>query len=135
MLINKTKVKELMIHLNEIPVVFENQYLKEALVQMTNFSFGIVCVVDKDHTLKGVMTDGDIRRMVLNDQKPLPGLFLDDIIDHSKTQFSYVKEDDLVTDALDIIDQKKIWDLPVINDKGILKGLLHLHPIVKRLSK
>ena len=74
MLINKTKVKELMFHIDEIPVVLENQYLKEALVRMTKYSVGIVCVVDKDYFLKGVMTDGDIRRMVLNDQKPLPGL-------------------------------------------------------------
>ena len=134
MLVNKIKVKELMFHLDEIPVVFEDQYLKEALVKMTKFSFGIVCVVDKDQILKGIMTDGDIRRMVLNDQKPLPGLLLDDTVDHSKTRFACVKEDDLVIDALDIIDKKKIWDLPVINDKGILKGLLHLHPIVKMLT-
>ena len=126
MLINKTKVKELMFHIDEIPVVLENQYLKEALVRMTKYSVGIVCVVDKDYFLKGVMT--------LNDQKPLPGLFLDDTIDHSKTQFEYVKEGDLIIDALEIIDKKKIWDLPVINEKGILKGLLHLHPIVKKLS-
>ena len=78
MLINKIKVKEVMFQVDEIPVVFEHQYLKEALVVMTKFSFGIVCVVDKEYLLKGVMTDGDIRRMVLNDQKPLASLFLDD---------------------------------------------------------
>ena len=133
MLINKIKVKEVMFEVDEIPVVFENQYLKEALVLMTKFSFGIVCVVDKDYLLKGVMTDGDIRRMVLNDQKPLPSLFLDDTIDHSNTEFQCVKEDDLIANALSIIDNKKIWDLPVTNEQGILRGLLHLHPIVKRL--
>ena len=133
MLINKIKVKDVMFEVDEIPVVFENQYLKEALVLMTKFSFGIVCVVDKDYLLKGVMTDGDIRRMVLNDQKPLPSLFLDDTIDHSNTEFQCVKEDDLIANALNIIDNKKIWDLPVINKQGILRGLLHLHPIVKKL--
>ena len=61
MLINKTKVKELMFHIDKIPVVLECQYLKEALVQMTKYSFGIVCIVDKDYYLKGVMTDGDVR--------------------------------------------------------------------------
>ena len=71
MLINKTKVKELMFHIDEIPVVLENQYLKKPWLE-TKYSVGIVCVVDKDYFLKGVMTDGDIRRMVLNDQKPLP---------------------------------------------------------------
>lgn len=134
MLIDKIKVKELMLNLDEIPIVFENEYLKEALVKMTKFSVGIVCVVNKDFLLKGVMTDGDIRRMVLNDQNPLPSLFLDDTIDHAKKKFESIREDDLLLNAIEIIDRKKIWDLPVINEKGLLRGLLHLHPIVKKLS-
>lgn len=135
MLINKIKVKEVMFQVDEIPVVFENQYLKEALVIMTKFSFGIVCIVDNEYLLKGVMTDGDIRRMVLNDQKPLASLFLDDTIDHSNTEFKYVKENDMIADALNIIEKNKIWDIPVTDKKGVLKGLIHLHPIVKKLSE
>ena len=135
MQVDDIKVKELMLKLDEFPVVFENQYLKEALVMMTKYSVGIVCVVDKDYHLRGVMTDGDIRRMVLNDQKPLAGLFLDDTIDHSKTEFVSIKEEELLVNAVEIIDRRKIWDLPVTNEEGFLKGLLHLHPIVKTLSK
>ena len=127
------KVKEIMLNLNEIPIVTERQYLKDALVTMTNFSVGIVCVVDEHNRLKGVMTDGDIRRMVLNDQKPLASLFLDDAIDHSRKDFASINENELLKNAIDIIDKKKIWDLPVINKAGLLKGLLHLHPIVKKL--
>ena len=52
---------------------------------------------------------------------------------YSNTEFQCVKEDDLIANALNIIDNKKIWDLPVINKQGILRGLLHLHPIVKKL--
>ena len=40
------------------------------------------------------MTDGDIRRMVLNDQKPLASLFLDDAIDHSRKDFNMLNEND-----------------------------------------
>ena len=135
MLINKIKVKEVMLQVDEIPVVNETQYLKEALVMMTKFSVGIVCVVDNKYLLKGVMTDGDIRRMVLNDQKPLASIFLDDTIDHSNTEFKFVKENDVIADALNIIDENEIWDLPVTNNQGLLKGLIHLHPIVKKLSE
>tara|TARA_B100002051_G_C16710865_1_gene626605 strand:+ start:1370 stop:1777 length:408 start_codon:yes stop_codon:yes gene_type:complete len=127
------KVKEIMLNLKEIPIVTEKQYLKDALVTMTKFSVGIVCIVDESNRLKGVMTDGDIRRMVLNDQKPLASLFLDDAIDHSRKDFASVHENELLKNAIEIIDTKKIWDLPVINEEGFLKGLLHLHPIVKKL--
>ena len=127
------KVKEIMLNLKEIPIVTEKQYLKDALVTMTKFSVGIVCIVDENSRLKGVMTDGDIRRMVLNDQKPLASLFLDDAIDHSRKDFASINENELLKNAIEIIDKKKIWDLPVINEEGLLKGLLHLHPIVKKL--
>tara|TARA_S200000501_G_C20594700_1_gene643168 strand:+ start:380 stop:793 length:414 start_codon:yes stop_codon:yes gene_type:complete len=124
------KVKEIMLNLKEIPIVTEKQYLKDALVTMTKFSVGIVCIVDEHMKLNGVMTDGDIRRMVLNDQKPLASLFLDDVIDHSRQDFAFINENEPLKKAIDIINTKKIWDLPVMNEEGFLKGLLHLHPIV-----
>ena len=132
--VNQIKVKEIMHPVSKIPLVYEKQYLKIALEIMTKYSFGIACVVDKDLVLKGVMTDGDIRRMVLNEQKPLPGLFLDDTIDHARLDFLSINENATISDAIMLVEKKRVWDLPVINDKGIIQGLLHLHSIVQKLT-
>ena len=51
---------------------------------MSQFNLGILCIVDEENRLKGIITDGDLRRMLLNIQKPFSAFFIDDVIKHSK---------------------------------------------------
>ena len=53
------------IKINKIPYVLDNVLFKEAIDSMNEHKLGIVCVVDKNNTLKGVFTDGDIRRKII----------------------------------------------------------------------
>ena len=118
----------------KFPVVKENVIVKEALEKMDAFRLGIVCITDNDEQLLGIITDGDIRRKLLAVQKPLPAFFIDDAINQAIKNSFTVSSDMSLVDAVNLMEKKQVWDLPVVdNDKLI--GLLHLHPAVKALLK
>ena len=75
-----TKAKDKMKKLSEIPVLEENAGLKKALDVMSQKRLGIACFVDNMGKLKGLLTDGDLRRLLLTKQSPLPAL-----LGHRKT--------------------------------------------------
>ena len=131
---NKTMlVSEVMMGLDRVPVIKEAVILKEALEEMGRTRLGIVCIVNGDNKLLGILTDGDIRRKLLKVQKPFSAFFVDDALDHAIRSPMTIKPGDTLIYAVDVMEQKQIWDLPVVDDKGLLVGLLHLHPAVQAL--
>jgi len=131
---NKTMlVSEVMMGLGRVPVIKEAVILKEALEEMGRTRLGIVCIVNNDNQLLGILTDGDIRRKLLKVQKPFSAFFVDDALDHAIRSPMTIKPGDTLLHAVDVMEQKQIWDLPVVDDKGLLVGLLHLHPAVQAL--
>jgi CBS domain-containing protein len=127
------KIKDVMITLEKFPVVSENLFLKEALDEMSEKKIGIACIIDENFNLKGILTDGDLRRKLLNVQKPLSAIFVDDCIEHAILSPTVINPETSLLDAIEIMGSKRIWDLPVVDDNGKLIGLLHLHPVVKSL--
>lgn len=128
---NNLTVGQVMIKVGNFPVVNERELLRETIEEMNKFRLGIACVVDKKDKLVGVLTDGDIRRLILRVQKPISAIFVDDAISYSTRNFSNVLEETSLKNALLKMEEFKIWDLPVLDNNGILKGLLHLHPALK----
>ena len=59
-------VADVMLSLDKTPKTSERTLLKEALELMDKHRLGIVCVTGSDDTLQGIITDGDIRRMLSN---------------------------------------------------------------------
>jgi arabinose-5-phosphate isomerase len=131
---NKTMlVSDVMMGLGRVPVIEEAVILKEALEEMGRTRLGIVCIVDGNNKLLGILTDGDIRRKLLKVQKPFSAFFVDDALDHAIRAPMTIKPGDTLVRAVDVMEQKQIWDLPVVDDNGLLVGLLHLHPAVQAL--
>ena len=64
------KNKDIMLKVGSFPIVKEKTIFKEAIEKMSQFNLGILCIVDEENRLKGIITDGDLRRMLLNIQKP-----------------------------------------------------------------
>ncbi len=126
-------VKDVMLPLDRFPVIGKTIMLKEALDVMNNLRLGIACIVDNENKLLGILTDGDIRRKLIKVQKPLSAFFVDDALDHAIHSPITSKPDDTLEEAVEIMEAKKIWDLPVVDDQGILIGMLHLHPVVEAL--
>ncbi len=126
-------VSDVMMSLDCAPVIKSDVILKEAMEVMGQTRLGIVCIVNDDSNLLGILTDGDIRRKLLKVQKPFSAFFVDDALDHSIQSPVTIKPSDVLKYAVDLMEQKRIWDLPVVDDAGVLVGLLHLHPAVQAL--
>lgn len=126
-------VKDVMLTLDKFPVVRPNLYFKDALEEMGRSHLGIICITNDSGDLVGIFTDGDVRRKLLEVQKPFSAFFSDDIIQHAIKFPLTTKENATLPEAVDFMAEKKVWDLPVINDEHKLVGLLHLHPAIKVL--
>lgn len=125
-------VRDVLLPLERAPVAGEKVLFKEVLELMQRHRLGVACIAAEDGQLLGVMTAGDVCRMLLRDQKPFAALFADDALPHATRKPVTVGPDDLLIAAVKLMEDKQVWDLPVV-DRGKLVGLLHLHPAVKAL--
>tara|TARA_B100001059_G_C17835637_1_gene587914 strand:- start:2101 stop:2514 length:414 start_codon:yes stop_codon:yes gene_type:complete len=129
---NNVTVGDVMLGRDATPQTDKTTLLKEALELMDQHRLGIVCITSADGTLDGIITDGDIRRMLNAVQKPIAALMNDDVINHAVCAPITVTSETPLTDAIAVMGSKKVWDLPVVdNDK--FSGLLHLHPAIEAL--
>ena len=126
-------VSAVMMDLGRVPVIKETVILKEALEEMGRTRLGIVCIVNDGNKLLGILTDGDIRRKLLKVQKPFSAFFVDDALEHAIRSPVTCNPGDTLMHSVEVMERKQIWDLPVVNEEGLLVGLLHLHPAVQAL--
>ena len=124
-----TKAKDKMKQLTEIPVLEESASLKKALDVMSQKHLGIACFVDKVGTLKGLLTDGDLRRLLLTKQSPLPALLVSDALTFGNINPSVAFAEDEITKLRDVMNSKQIWDLPIVDINHKLIGLVHRHDV------
>lgn len=122
-----TKARDKMKKLSDIPVLQEDASLKKALDLMSEKRLGIACFVDKSGVLKGLLTDGDLRRLLLTKQSPLPALLIANALSFGISKPSVAHEDDDMDKLKELMNVKQIWDLPIIDSNNKLIGLLHRH--------
>jgi len=121
------KARDKMKKLSDIPVLQEDASLKKALDLMSEKRLGIACFVDKSGVLKGLLTDGDLRRLLLTKQSPLPALLIANALSFGISKPSVAHEDDDMDKLKELMNVKQIWDLPIIDSNYKLIGLLHRH--------
>ena len=107
------------------PVVAPDANLKTVIMEISEKRLGVTAVVDNNKVI-GIITDGDIRRM-LNKTETITGLTAKDIMTVNPKR---IKSTDLVSDALNILEDFSITQLMVI-DQDEYKGIIHLHDILK----
>lgn len=127
------RVESVMLSPDQIPIVSDTEIVKVALQSMTIHRLGMACIVNPYGILKAVLTDGDVRRMLLTVHKPAAALLSDDALRYATTQVITVRPESSLGEAVTIMGEKRIWDLPVTEGDGRLLGALHLHPAVARL--
>ena len=120
------RVSDVMHAGDRVPVVGAGVTLRDALLEMTDKGLGMTAIVDDDHRLLGIFTDGDLRRT------------LDTGADIRKTRISEVMHSNCITvdpdmlaaEALHILEENKITGLLVVAD-GTLVGALNIHDLFR----
>jgi arabinose-5-phosphate isomerase len=111
---------------NPKPKVLPTANLKTIIVEMTQKRLGVAVVVDEQDRITGIITDGDLRRM-LEKADHFDQLSATDIMSlHPKR----INKDELAINALVQMKESNISQL-VVEDNGIYAGIIHLHDLVK----
>ena len=118
------KVKDI-VNTDLKPMVTENDNIKDVIIEISNKMLGITAVLSKN-SIVGVITDGDLRRTLLNNQK-ISNLVASDIMSINPQIIDFEIK---ATDALKIMKNNKISQLIVTKDKKYY-GVLHIQNIIK----
>jgi arabinose-5-phosphate isomerase len=111
---------------NEKPAVLPTANLKEVIVEMTKKRLGTAVVVNAANNVLGIITDGDLRRM-LESSNDLSKLSAADIMSKNPKT---ITADALATEALDVLRYNNISQLVVIEGE-IYAGIIHLHDLIR----
>ena len=121
----KTKVAEVMIQGDKIPQVSHQTPFIEAISELNTKNLGTVLICQDNH-LEGIITDGDIRRLI-SEQADFSSLLAGEVMTRSVKTIS---SDQLAADALSIMQRYEVTALPVVTAEKQLLGLLHLHDLL-----
>ncbi|MGL5113670.1 MAG: KpsF/GutQ family sugar-phosphate isomerase [Flavobacterium sp.] len=118
------KVKDLIEHSLQ-PVVAPETSIKKAIFEISEKRLGVTAVLDQNEVV-GIITDGDIRRM-LNDRDSIANVTAQEIMTKNPKQ---IHSEAMAIDAFNMMEDHAITQLIVI-DNGQYKGILHIHDILK----
>ncbi len=111
---------------NEVPTVNPHTKLKDIILEMTDKRLGLTAVVE-DSNLVGLITDGDLRRMLHNN----PDLNQVKAMDIMSKSPKTIKGTEMAFAAKDIMEQFEISQLLVLNDNDKYCGVIHMHDLIR----
>jgi arabinose-5-phosphate isomerase len=122
-------VRDLMKTGKEVPIVTSDCTLGLAILEISKKGVGATVIVPEDNCLEiaGIITDGDIRRMVERN-RDVWDMKVEQVMTRHPVS---IEENRLAIDALNIMEEKKISVLPVVGADGTLTGLIHMHQILQ----
>jgi len=109
-----------------VPHVSEQAGLAEALLEMSRKGLGLTAVVNAKHEPVGIFTDGDLRRAFEQNVNVMTAKILDVMHVNPST----IHQDQLAIAAVEIMEQRKINGLLVVDDAGRLVGALNMHDLL-----
>jgi arabinose-5-phosphate isomerase len=129
MMSNNQTVSARMLGIGKFPVLNAKDTLKKALDEMTKHRLGIACFTNDSNELIGILTDGDLRRLLLTRQNPLPALLVTSAIEFGHSSPTSIQGGQSLIEAATLMHDKQIWDLPVVDGNKKLLGLIHRHDV------
>lgn len=121
------RVSDVMRSGDRVPAVQINVTLRDGLMEMTEKGLGMTAIVDRDNTIKGVFTDGDLRR-TLDSGADIHKTAIREVMNtHCKT----TSVDVLAAEALHILEENKITSLLVADEHNKLIGALNIHDLFR----
>jgi arabinose-5-phosphate isomerase len=119
------RVADLMHRGKDVPLVEEKTLMHDAIYEMSNKGFGITAVTDGDGRLAGAISDGDLRRLLQNDDQIVRKTAGDSMKRNPQT----IEANELASAALQIMETKKITSLFIVDDEHRVEGIIHLHDL------
>jgi arabinose-5-phosphate isomerase len=120
------EIKEIMVKGDKIPRVHESTSIKDTILEITIKRFGTTCVIDDSGKLLGIITDGDLRRL-LEKTLDIKNLIAKDIMTVNP---KVMKPNMLASFALQQMENYKITTLIITNDDEEPIGIVHLHDLI-----
>jgi arabinose-5-phosphate isomerase len=120
------EIREIMITGDRIPIVTEDTNFTDAIFEITSKRLGATCVVDKSGILTGIITDGDLRRL-LEKTLDIKSLKARDVMTRNP---KVSKENYLASFALQHMENYKITVLIITDDNNKPVGIIHLHDLI-----
>jgi len=120
------KIKNLMHKGRQIARVSQETIMRAVLEEMSRKKLGMTCVVDNDEKLVGIITDGDLRRLLQRYRKNLLQKTAKDCMTPNPIS---IDKDDLATKGLNLMEENKVTSLIIKNKKGRIEGIIHLHDL------
>ncbi len=120
-------VEDIMRRGTQYPKVKDTTAVKNVLLAITHARCGSACVMNKQGRFVGIFTDGDLRRHIETDDRLLERKVATVMTKNPTT----ISKDKLAVEALQILQGKKIDELPVVDGKGKLMGLLDVQDLLK----
>jgi arabinose-5-phosphate isomerase len=122
------KVSDLM-KTDNLPIVSKDTKVKDAIIEISQGRLGTVLIADDDNSLIALVSDGDIRRALMQDDFSLEDNVLKYATQNPKTLDN---ENILASEALVIIEEMKIQLLVVTDKNKKIKGVLHIHTLIEK---
>ncbi len=119
-------VSDLMIR-DELPVIKRETLMRDVLKTMVSSNFGAVFITGSKGHLRGIITDGDIKRLLEKDEN----FMHKKAVDVMRGKPKFVFEDTLAREALILMENNRITILPVLSVNKKVAGFIHIHDIVK----
>ena len=110
-----------------MPSVPESALISHALLEMTEKQLGMTAIVEANNRLIGIFTDGDLRRMLSKNLDIHNTLITEVMTPHC----TVIKADILAAEAMQIMEQKKINALLVVDDEQCVVGALNMHDLIR----
>jgi len=111
---------------NQVPLVAPNTPLKDVILEISSKRLGATAVVDMENNLLGIVTDGDLRRM-LQKESNIGAIKAEDIMTRSPKK---IDKGEFAVKALQLMQENNISQL-VVNDGSRVVGFIHLHDLLK----
>ena len=120
------KVRDFMLTGESVPAVYENATMEAAVDEINRLQLGVTLVLRGNGELAGIVTDGDLRRLIGKKQSIFT-LRVTDVM--TQTPWT-LRPDSAAFDALNMMEQHQITVLPITDAQGKVEGILHLHDIL-----
>ncbi len=124
-----TYVRDIMRNDKDLPTSQANDNLLQAIVSISNGGIGLTIITDDNQRVIGVFTDGDLRRLFDRCQSPNLATIRLHAVMHDNPLT--IKANALAAEALQLMENKRISALPVIEHNGVLSGALNMHDLLR----